>query len=79
MPVKENQTQVDLNVGDGLQTRLVDDLVKASQCRATMDFEFSSYPGMATTRNGQLAWASTGGSGVGYLLHKSYVSASGVA
>lgn len=79
MPVKEKLTQIDLNVGDGLQTRLLDNLVRSSQCRSVVNYEFSSYPGMATVRNGALAWASTGGAGTFNLLHKSYVSASGVA
>lgn len=65
-----------IETGGGLDTRLLDALVESARCVGVMNYEFSTYPRMAVTRAGYASWGSVGGTGVFYLLDKTYIGAS---
>src|SRR3972149_7069121 len=72
--MKPREFDQQFQLGQGLEASLVDALVDGARCVAVMNFEFSTRPGHATTREGELPWASAAGSGEPRLLGKFYVS-----
>jgi len=58
---EQNSQQIDL--GGCLETRLVNNLVRASKLVGVIDFDPSEYPGTLITRRGFDNWGSVGGGG----------------
>lgn len=65
---EENSQQIDL--GGCLETRLVNNLVRASKLVGVIDFDPSEYPGTLITRKGFDNWGSVGGGGTANLVKK---------
>ena len=65
---EQNSQQIDL--GGCLETRLVNNLVRASKLVGVIDFDPSEYPGTLITRRGFDNWGSVGGGGTANFVKK---------